>query len=156
MRSKITTRFVMAIATAAVAPLLVYGLVSVYSLRSGNRQSVTEGNLNVARRAAEQIEQYVQSNVKILQALGVELRTADLSVWQQDRILKDYVLEFPEFRELSLFDPDGQAVATSRVGPTRKSIATPSSGASTQTRWKGRATARRTSTSAGWRTESIA
>lgn len=112
----------MAIATAAVAPLLVYGVVSIYSLRAGNRQSVTEGNLNVARLAAEQIHQYVQLNVKVLQALGVELRTADLHVWQQDRMLKDYVLAFPEFRELSLFAPDGTAVATSRVGAPRLSV----------------------------------
>ena len=49
---KITARFVAAVVTAAVAPLLLYGLVSIYSLRTGNETSVAEGNLNVARRAA--------------------------------------------------------------------------------------------------------
>ena len=112
----------MAIATAAVAPLLVYGLVSIYSLRTGNRQSVTAGNLNVAGRAAQQIEQYVQSNVKVLQAVSAELRNTDLRAWQQDRILKDYVLDFPEFRELTLFSPEGRVVATSRIGSPRLSI----------------------------------
>ena len=43
----ITTRFVMLVATAAVAPLLLYGAVSVYSLRTGSRQSVIAGNRNV-------------------------------------------------------------------------------------------------------------
>ncbi len=122
MMSRITTRFVMAIATAAVAPLLIFGLVSIYSLRAGNRQSVTEGNLNVAHQAAERINLYVQSNVKVLRALAIELRTADLRLWQQDRILKDYVLDFPEFRELSLFAPDERILATSRVGPPRLSV----------------------------------
>ena len=37
MRSKITSRFVMLVATAAVAPLVIYGLVSINSLRTGNQ-----------------------------------------------------------------------------------------------------------------------
>ena len=39
----ITSRFVMLIATAAVAPLVIYGVVSVRQLRSGTEESVTEG-----------------------------------------------------------------------------------------------------------------
>ena len=118
MRLTITARFVAAVVTAAVAPLLVYGLVSIYSLRTGNETSVAEGNLNVARRAAEQIEQYMDSNVKVLQAVAAELRHTELQPWQQDRIVKNYVLDFREFRELTLFAPDGTTVASSRIGPT--------------------------------------
>ena len=119
MHLKITARFVVAVVTAAVAPLLVYGLVSIYSLRTGNETSVTEGNLNVARRVAQQIEQYMDSNVKVLQAVASELRNTELQQWQQDRIVKNYVLDFREFRELTLFAPDGTVVASSRIAPTR-------------------------------------
>ena len=42
----IPSRFVMLVATAAVAPLVLYGAVSVYSLRVGTRQSVIDGNPN--------------------------------------------------------------------------------------------------------------
>ena len=122
MRSKITTRFVMLVATAAVAPLVIYGLVSINSLRTGNRQSVTAGNLNVARRAAEQIDQYVQTYVTVLQSLAAELRNTELQVWQQDRILKNHVLDFPEFRELTLFAPEGHVIATSRLGTPRVAV----------------------------------
>jgi signal transduction histidine kinase len=115
---KITARFVVAVVTAAVAPLLVYGLVSIYSLRTGNETSVADGNLNVARRAAQQIEQYMDSNVKVLQAVAAQLRHTELQRWQQDRIVKNYVLDFREFRELTLFAPDGTTVASSRIGPT--------------------------------------
>ena len=122
MQLKITSRFVVAVVTAAVAPLVVYGLVSIYSLRTGNRQSVTGGNPNVAARAADQIDQYMSANVKVLRAVAAELRDTNLRVWQQDRILKNYVLDFPEFRELTLFAPDGGVVATSRVAATSLSI----------------------------------
>ena len=118
VRLSITARFVAAVVTAAVAPLLVYGLVSIYSLRTGNETSVAEGNLNVARRAAQQIEQYMDKNVKVLQAVAAELRHTELRTWQQDRIVKNYVLDFREFRELTLFAPDRTVVASSRLSAT--------------------------------------
>ena len=124
MRLNITARFVVAVVTAAVAPLLVYGLVSMYSLRTGNETSVAEGNLNVARRVAQQIEQYMESNVKVLQAVAAELRHTQLRTWQQDRIVKNYVLDFGEFRELTLFAPDGTVVASSRLTATSLRVPT--------------------------------
>jgi signal transduction histidine kinase len=118
----ITSRFAALLAAAAVLPLLIYGAVSIYSLRDGTRQSVVSGNLNVATRAAEQIQFYIEANVKILEAVASDLEGTDLEPWQQDRILKNYVLEFPEFRELTLYDATGTAVATSRVGKSALQI----------------------------------
>jgi len=114
--NRIGTRFVLLLAAAAILPLLAYGGVSMYSLRKGTEQSVTEGNLNVARRAAAEISHYVTTNAEILQALASDLRNTDLYQWQQSQILKNYVLKFPEFREITLFDATGHPVATSRVG----------------------------------------
>jgi signal transduction histidine kinase len=115
MRS-VTTRFVMLVATAAVVPLLLYGAVSVYSLRAGTRQSVTNGNLNVAARAAEQIEQYIGHHVRVLESLAATLRETELQPWQEVVILKAYVLDLDVFRELTLFASDGSVIATSRLG----------------------------------------
>ena len=57
---KLSTRFALLMAAAAVVPLLAYGAVSIYSLQRRSRsETVIAGNLNVARRAAEQIELYV-------------------------------------------------------------------------------------------------
>jgi signal transduction histidine kinase len=116
---RITSRFVLLIATAAVAPLVLYGAVSVNSLRNGTRESVTDGNLKVARQVAAEIDLYIQDNVRVLRSLGTELTATDLFVWQQNRILKDYVLAFPEFRELTLFDGSGRVIATSALGQSR-------------------------------------
>ena len=54
--------------------------------------------------------------MRILRSVGSDLGASRLERWQQDRIVKNYVLDFPEFREISLFDPDGQLVVTSRTG----------------------------------------
>jgi signal transduction histidine kinase len=110
----ITGRFVMMIATAAVGPLVVYGAVSVWQLKDGTQQSVTEGNRRVGRQISEQIRQYIRNNERVLKSIGVELRTPGIEQWQRSRILKDYVLEFPEFREITMFDAGGRVMSTSR------------------------------------------
>jgi signal transduction histidine kinase len=119
---RITTRFALLIATAAVAPLVIYGAVSVNSLRDGTRNSVREGNLGVARQVAEQIRLYLENNTRVLRSAGVELTATRLQPWQQTRILRDHILDFPEFRELSLFDTSGTLVATSRLSQTTLSM----------------------------------
>ena len=111
----ITSRFVVLLAAAGVLPLLVYGAVSIYSLRDATRRSVIAGNENVARRVADQIGLYVQTNVDILQSVAGNLADTNLAQWQQDRILKNAVLDFPEFREIALYDAAGVQVASSRV-----------------------------------------
>src|SRR6476659_893625 len=103
----ISTRFALLMAAAAVMPLLAYGAVSMYSLRGGAREAVVQGNLNVARQVSEQIDLYVTGSVKILKAVCAELQQTGLATWQKDRILKSYLPQFPEFRELTLVDEDG-------------------------------------------------
>jgi methyl-accepting chemotaxis protein len=41
-----------------------------------------------------------------------------LSEWQQLRVLRNYVLEFPEFSEIALFDADGNRRLSSRATPS--------------------------------------
>ena len=112
-------------AAAAVMPLLGYGAVSMYSLRTGAQETVVQGNLNVARQVSEQINLYVTGSVKILKAVAADLQQTGLASWQKDRILKNYVLEFPEFKELTLIDESGRPTITSRLG--KPSVTVPGS-----------------------------
>lgn len=122
---RITWQFVLMFATAAIAPLLVYGGISIWQLGNGTRQSVREGNLRVAQQIAEQIDDYVGHNTRVLRSVGLELRTAGLHDWQRDRILKDFVLDFPEFREITVFNEGGTAIATSRLIAPRVTLPEP-------------------------------
>jgi signal transduction histidine kinase len=118
----IATRFALLLALAAVVPLIVYGIVSILSLRSGTRQSVVQGNANVAARAAEEIRRYITTNADLLKALAANLQDTGLTRDQQDRIIKNYVLEIREFREITLFDEAGSVIATSRIGKPRVEV----------------------------------
>jgi len=108
-----------------VLPLLAYGAVSIVSLRTGTQQTVVQGNLNVAQRAAEQIQLYITSSFKILKAVAADLEHTGLQKWQQDRILKNFVLQFREFTELTLLDEGGRPVASSRIGAPTVSVPGP-------------------------------
>ena len=113
---KISTRFAVLMAAAAVVPLLAYGVVSILSIRAGSQRTVILGNQDVARRVGEQIEQYVANSVRILVAVAAEMRDTGLSPFQQERVLKNHFLEFPEFTELTLLDEAGNVLASSRSG----------------------------------------
>ncbi len=113
---RITSRFMMLIATAAVLPLMVYGAVSLGRLKQGTQTSVRDGNLEVAEQVASQVKLYIDNNARILRSAGEELNATSLAPWQQTRILTNHVLEFPEFREISILDASGRTIATSRLG----------------------------------------
>jgi signal transduction histidine kinase len=122
----IAFRFALILAAAAILPLVAYGVVSLLSLQRGTRESIVAGNLNVATRATEEIRRYVSTNVEILRSLAAHLKGTKLEAWQQDRILKAHVLDFREFKEITLFDAGGAVVGTSRIGRPRVEIPTSS------------------------------
>src|SRR5262249_34533020 len=64
----------------------------------------------------------MQYNTRELQTVGAELGANGLTPFQQERALKDYVLAFPEFREITVFDANGRPLATSALGKTRLTI----------------------------------
>jgi len=115
--SRIGFKFALLLGGAAVVPLLVYGLISILSLQRGTGESIVIGNKNVATRAAEEIRRYVATNAALLKALAAELQDTRLQSWQQQQILRNYLLAFREFREITLFDESGQPLVSSRVGP---------------------------------------
>ena len=119
---RITGRFVLLIATAAILPLVIYGLVSVRSLRTGTEQSVGAGNQAVAEQVANRIRLYFNNNIRVLSSIATQIRGTQLEQWQRERILRNHVLDFPEFREISVFDGGGHIVATSRISASTLSI----------------------------------
>ena len=113
---KISTRFALLMAAAAVVPLLAYGAVSI--CRCARRAAGGHpGNLNVARRAAEQIELYVTSSVKILKAVAADLQQTGSSGGSRTASSRTSSSSFPSSRELTLLDENGTA---DRLEPPRQ------------------------------------
>lgn len=118
----LATRFALLLAVAAVVPLIAYGIISIVSLQRGTRESVVTGNINVATRAATEISRYVSGNADLLKALAADLQDTGLDRTQQDRILKNYILQFREFHEITLLDEQQQPIVTSQAGKPRAHV----------------------------------
>ena len=121
---RITYRFVLLIASAAIAPLLLYGVISIRNLQQGTESTVREGNRRLANQVSEEIFQYMEHNTRVLRRLGLVLRGTNMEPWQQTKVLMDFVKDFPEFREITFFGAGGRVIATSRVAETALSIPT--------------------------------
>jgi signal transduction histidine kinase len=111
----IRARLAVLVATAAVAPLLAYGVVSLQLLRSATNVSVTDEAEVAAAHAAGEIEQYLRHNLDLLSVVAADLQYASLTPQQQERILRSNVVDFQVFSELTLFDGDGRPIASSRL-----------------------------------------
>ncbi|MFO1519498.1 MAG: sensor histidine kinase [bacterium] len=120
MKMRISTKLSLFLLLASLLPLLLFGGLSLWQLRKATMISVTQGNANVSRRAAEQIEQYVKNALSLLEATTENINHADLKDWQKERILRNYINRFEEFNELTVFDLKGNVVATSRFGEVKR------------------------------------
>jgi signal transduction histidine kinase len=111
----IRSRLAVLVATAAIAPLLAYGLVSLQLLRSATHVSVTGEAETAAEHAAGEIALYLDHNIDLLTAVATDLQYAGLSLDQQERILRNNVSSFPAYSELTMFAANGDPMASSRL-----------------------------------------
>ncbi|MGA1871648.1 MAG: cache domain-containing protein, partial [bacterium] len=114
----ISTKLIFLLIIAALAPLLIYGIISIRTSRVACFQSLSEGNKNVAIGTAEQLELYVQNTLNILQGLADNINRIYLSTWQKEVIIRNVVISFDEFRKIDIIDRKGLHVATSSLEET--------------------------------------
>jgi len=118
----ITTRFALMLATAALVPLMAFGVWSLATLQGSIRASVVASALTVVDREAEDISRDLAADADVLNALATDLQDSGLGGWQQDRLLRNYAARFPQLREIAVFDEAGAAVATNRTGGSNLSV----------------------------------
>lgn len=113
---KVSVKLIVLLILAALVPMILYGIISIWASRKANYRSVSEGNLNVAKRAAEQMELYVVNSLNILRAISENINRINLLDWQKETILKNYVMNFDEFEEIYVTDMKGRQLVTTSVG----------------------------------------
>lgn len=116
MTSRISAKLLLLLIFGALLPMLFFGAAAIYAARRATFVSVTTGHQRMAARAAAQIHQYLENTERLLQALGNNVRGIRLSPSQQDRMFKNYVLDFKEFSRIYLADEKGRKITTSEVG----------------------------------------
>ncbi|UCD71953.1 MAG: cache domain-containing protein, partial [Syntrophobacterales bacterium] len=113
---RISTKLIILLVSAALVPLLLFAIFSIMASRTANYRSVSEGNLNVAKGAADQIELYVQNGIYILKGIAENINRTHLEPWQKETIIKNYIINFEQFHEIYLTDRKGLQIATTDLG----------------------------------------
>lgn len=118
--NKVSSKLILLLILSALIPMTFFGIMAVWTAREAARRIVAEENLQVAKRAAHQIEQYVTNSIMVLEALAQNLAKTDLKNWQKERMVKNYVLQFEQFQMIDLTDKQGRLVVTSQLNATMK------------------------------------
>lgn len=113
----ITRRMALLVTTAALVPLLIFGLVAGWTLRTTTQNSVRENHAAIAARAAETIALYLKSTEKLVKSAVSDLEGTGLTHAQQQRVLLNQVTNTPEIKVLTLYDARGVPLATSDLTP---------------------------------------
>ncbi len=113
--NKVSRKLIILLIIAALVPMTVFGVTAIWTAREMARRIVAEENLEVAKRAADQIKQYIDNGIAILEALAQNLGKTDLLTWQKERIAKNYTIQFEQFQSIDLADQSGRITATSRL-----------------------------------------
>lgn len=114
---RLSHRFALTGVLAALLPLIVFGGVALHSLRTATRQSVGQGLAALTTRTAAHFDLWLSRTTALVVALAAEFDGTGLSPAQQQRALRNYVLAFPELREIAVVTADGRLVASSRLDP---------------------------------------
>ncbi len=112
----ITRRMAMLVTTAAIVPLVIFGVVAGWTLRATTSQSVMENHAAIAARAADTIDLYLRSTERLVRSAAADLSGVGLTHVQQQRVLFNHVTAAREIRSLTLYDARGVPIATSDIG----------------------------------------
>jgi signal transduction histidine kinase len=93
---------------SALTPLMVYGLLSFYNTQKALKTTIQQSYEEITRRTAGEIGLYLSQAQALLRTLVVDLANTNLTSSQTRRILENYVIRFPEFEKILLFDKDGK------------------------------------------------
>ena len=97
----ITRRLTLLVTTAALVPLVVYGIVAWHTVGRATRASVVANHQAQVGRGAESVTLFLEGSRRLLKAAAANLQGTNLRPWQQEVILQNYLRDVPEFRELA-------------------------------------------------------
>ncbi|MFN7982581.1 MAG: ATP-binding protein [Vicinamibacterales bacterium] len=111
----LTSQFALALAAAALLPLVCFGVWSLTTFTRATRESVIAGNLRLTSSEAEHIERESAESIRSVEALASKLNAVETAEHQQ-LLLDAAVARSPELQHVAIFDASGRAI----VGDARE------------------------------------
>lgn len=104
------------ITLTVVSTLAVIATGTMLATLSGRtlRRNISERNLQIARRASNEIGLYIHDSLREMKATA-EILAAVKDPWVQDILLENLLVTFQRFKSISLLTPSGQLIASSSL-----------------------------------------
>src|SRR5262245_37700208 len=113
MFRRLRTRAILLVGLVALLPLVILGALAIHRARRTLLEEASISNLDLARRAAIEIEVHVIKYRDTMRRLAQTFSPATrLATDQVARILKNYRFDVRDLKELDYVGEDGREIAT--------------------------------------------
>ena len=96
----ISAKLITLLVIITLVPLSLYGILSIRTANRFHLNVMREGNINIAKRAAEEIDIYFANSLSILNTMAQNLGRFNMSKEEMNLILGNYMLNFNEFQHI--------------------------------------------------------
>jgi PAS domain S-box-containing protein len=113
-KDRISTKILITLTAVSVLAVVATGTVLVILSGRTLRRNIAERNLQIARRASNEIGLYIEDSIRDLRA-AADILAALKDPWVQDILLENLTVTFKKFQSISLAGADGRIIASSRL-----------------------------------------
>lgn len=107
---------------SALSPLLIYGGLSLYGFQLALMQNIEKSYSEISARMAEEINFFLTGSKNLLETLSQDLSETDLTEQQTERIVENYVIRFPQFLKIVLYNEERQLVLKTSLKSSDKDL----------------------------------
>jgi len=112
---RISTKILITLTVVSTLAVIATGTMLVTLSGRTLRRNISERNLQIARRASNEIGLYIEDSIRDVTATA-DILTALKDPWVQDILLENLVVTFNRFQSISLVAQSGQLIASSGLG----------------------------------------
>jgi len=111
---RISTKIIITLTAVSTLTVIATGSVLLALSSRQMRSNISERNLQIARRASNEIGLYIEDSIRDVQAVSDVLTALD-DPWIQDILLENLTVTFKRFDSLTLLTASGRLLASSRL-----------------------------------------
>lgn len=115
LSERLLPRLLLSHLSLATIPVLIVGLLLISTARQSIEDTVTDGNSEVAKRAANEIRLYIDRADDIVRGAADNMGLLDASPLQRQKMIDNVVVKHEQFRELVVLDRDGKELLSTRL-----------------------------------------
>ncbi|MBI4552429.1 MAG: HAMP domain-containing protein [Candidatus Latescibacteria bacterium] len=115
LRGRLWPRLLLSHISLATIPVLLVGILLIRTTRQSIETAVADGNLEVAKRAGNEIRLYLDQARGIIRQVADNMEMLDATPLERQKLIDNVVVKHEQFREVAVLDVQGREVASTRL-----------------------------------------